>query len=348
MVEPRKDLDDTLIDEATKWFALLRSDAATDDDRRAFEDWRNADPRHADVYAHTLSIWEDVGALDELKALASDPEFGRPRRFSLDQVAGFIRAFFSAPRLVKAALGAAGLAVAAIALSEPAWLLPNVHATATAQTARVTASDGSVIDLGPQSKVIVAFSGAERRIYLKRGEAFFDVDEGDNRVFVVRAGDAEIRVTGTKFNVRQGPTSVTVAVAEGAVTLRRTPGSGRIHPPASAALTLHEGQLTAAPSDDDGFAEIVDTAPSIVGAWRTGHLHYAKATLRDVIADANRYSRVPIVVGDERLLDLTLVAAFRTDQIDAMIDGLPEILPLDVVRSERGRIVLRARRAGAD
>jgi len=65
--------------------------------------------------------------------------------------------------------------------------------------------------------------------------------------------------------------------------------------------------------------------------------------LEDLIADANRYSRTPIIIADDSLLDMKLVAAFRTNQIDAMIDGLPEILPLEVDRSSKGRIVLRRR-----
>jgi ferric-dicitrate binding protein FerR (iron transport regulator) len=62
--------------------------------------------------------------------------------------------------------------------------------------------------------------------------------------------------------------------------------------------------------------------------------------LREFIADANRYSHVTIVA-DESLLDLPLVASLRTDQIDATINGLPEILPLEIDRSRRDRIVLR-------
>ncbi|MEQ8748395.1 MAG: FecR/PupR family sigma factor regulator, partial [Amphiplicatus sp.] len=79
MGEPRRGVDGAVIDEATKWFALLRSDAATDEDRRAFETWRDADPRHAEAYEGTLSIWDDVGELGDLKDLVAAPEIGRGR-----------------------------------------------------------------------------------------------------------------------------------------------------------------------------------------------------------------------------------------------------------------------------
>jgi transmembrane sensor len=92
----------------------------------------------------------------------------------------------------------------------------------------------------------------------------------------------------------------------------------------------------------------METPTEKVGAWRTGHLHYTNATLRDVIADVNRYSRVPIIVADEGLFGLKLVAAFWADQIDSMIDGPPAILPVTVDRSTKGRVLVRARVEGAD
>ncbi len=328
MGEPRRGADGAVIDEATKWFALLRSDAATDDDRRAFDAWRSADPRHAEAYEETLSIWEDVGELGDLKDLATAPELMRlPSR----------RAF------VYGALAAAvGLAVTvpAIIYAQPAWLLPNVHATSTAETAQIALPDGSVADLAPKSKVTVAYSDGERRIYLQSGEAFFDVRRGNARAFIVASGETEVRVTGTKFNVRQGPAGVTVSVAEGEVEVRRR--APRINADASVAVEqrLSAGEQVASPASSEGLTDVIEAPPSTIGSWRAGRLTYRGAPLHEFIADANRYSRIAIIA-DESLLELPLVASLRTDQIDAMIDGLPEILPLEVDRSRRDRIVLR-------
>ena len=330
MGEPRTGADGAVIDEATKWFALLRSEAATDEERRAFEAWRSADPRHAAAYEETLSIWEDVGELDDLKDLATAPELARGRPPSR-------RAF------VYGALAAAiGLAVIlpAIIYAQPAWLLPNVHATRTAETAQIALPDGSVADLAPKSKVRVAYSGDERRIYLQSGEAFFDVRKGDARAFVVASGETEVRVTGTKFNVRQGPGGVTVSVAEGEVRVRRLAPHSGAEASSAAEERLSAGEQVAAPVSGEGLTEVIEAPPSTIASWRVGRLTYKGAPLREFIADANRYSHIPIIA-DESLFDLPLVASLRTDQIDATIDGLPEILPLVVDRSRRDRIVLR-------
>lgn len=330
MGEPRRGVDDAVIDEATKWFALLRSDAATSEDRRAFETWRSADPRHGAAYEHTLSIWEDVGELDDLKDLVAAPEFGRLHRPS--------RCVFVYGAL--AAAVAVALVLPALMYAQPAWLLSNVHATRTAETTQIALPDGSVADLAPKSKIRVAYSDNERRIYLRSGEAFFDVRKGDARAFVVSSGDAEIRVTGTKFNVRQGPAGVTVSVAEGEVEVRRLAPRSSADASGGAKERLSAGEQVAAPVSGEGFTGVVEAPPSTIGSWRVGRLTYKGAPLSEFIADANRYSRVP-VIADESLLDLPIVASLRTDQIDAMIDGLPEILPLEVDRSRRDRIVLK-------
>jgi len=343
MGERLKDADSAVIDEAAKWFWLLQGGAASPKDRRAFEVWRSADPRHAAAYEHARSVWEDIGELDDLKALASAPDFGRPKRGPLPFIAGLTGGKSSQRALGYGALAAAVmmiLGIAAVVATQPAWLLPNVHATRTAQTAQIALPDGSLADLAPRSKFTIAYSDEERRVVLDRGEAFFDVRKGDARAFIVVSGDAEVRVTGTKFNVRQGPAGVTVSVAEGEVRVRRlAPRSGADLPLAEERLSA--GEQIAAPVSGDGLSSVIEAPAVTIGAWRAGRLTYKGAALREFIADANRYSRLPIIAADESLLDLPLVASLRTDQIDAMIDGLPDILPLTVDRTRRDRIVLR-------
>ncbi len=334
--------DSAVFDEATRWFWRLQGGAATPEDRRAFEEWRGANPRHAAAYDQACEVWDAVGELDDLRELATAPEFGKPvnKRFSVSGLAGaaLSRRSFVYPAL--AACLALALLLPVIFYTQPAWLLPNVHATRIAETDEVRLPDGSAAALAPKTKVKVAFSKTERRVYLDSGEAFFDVRKEDARAFFVSSGDAEIRVTGTKFNVRQGPAGVTVSVEEGHVEVRRRAANIRDEL-SDAAERLSAGEEIAAPIGAAGLTPVTAAPPASIGSWRAGRLVYRGAPLREFIADANRYSGKPVIVADDSLLDLPLVASLRTDQIDAMIDGLPDILPLDVDRSRRDRIVLR-------
>ncbi len=341
--------DSANFDEATQWFWRLKGGAATPEDRRAFEAWRKADPRHATAYEEAREVGDVVGELDDLRELATAPDFAPPAkgRFSAGGHAGvgFSRRSFAYAAL--AACLALALIIPAIVYTQPAWLLPNIHATRTAETAEIVLPDGSAAELAPKSRLKVVYSDSERRVYLQSGEAFFDVRKGDARAFFVSSGDAEVRVTGTRFNVRQGAAGVTVSVAEGHVEVRRhAPGDKTGASLAEARLSA--GEEVAALERGEGLTEVVEAPPSAIASWRAGRLTYRGAPLREFVTDANRYSEVAIVVSDDSLLDLPLVASLRTDQIDAMIEGLPDILPIEIDRSRKDRIILRPAAAASN
>ncbi len=77
-----------------------------------------------------------------------------------------------------------------------------------------------------------------------------------------------------------------------------------------------------------------------LAAWRTGFLLYEDASLREVVADANRYFPEKIMLWSENLGELQVTASFQTDKIDSLVKSLDIALPLDVIRSEEGHIVL--------
>jgi len=86
-------------------------------------------------------------------------------------------------------------------------------------------SEGSVIELGPSSRIEVLTSeGAEVRLALRRGRARFDVVRNPERSFRVIAETAdgepiEVRVVGTRFEVSRGE-DVEVSVERGVVEVR--------------------------------------------------------------------------------------------------------------------------------
>jgi len=77
---------------ASDWIARLNADDVSDEDRRRFEIWRSAHPRHAHAYEELMATWSELqrsgplvravsygGALDS----ACTPPSYRRRRLSL-------------------------------------------------------------------------------------------------------------------------------------------------------------------------------------------------------------------------------------------------------------------------
>jgi transmembrane sensor len=75
-------------------------------------------------------------------------------------------------------------------------------------------------------------------------------------------------------------------------------------------------------------------------AWRQGRLVYVDAPLKEIVADANRYSREPITIAGEDVANLRVSVTYPSDRIGEMLTALSRSLSLDVERRESG-IVLR-------
>lgn len=66
----------------------------------------------------------------------------------------------------------------------------------------MTLPDGSIVRLNAKSKVSYAEGFAKKREVYLEGEAYFEVTHNENVPFIVHTGEADIKVLGTKFNVR--------------------------------------------------------------------------------------------------------------------------------------------------
>ena len=75
-------------------------------------------------------------------------------------------------------------------------------ATAVGQQRTVTLADGSIVALNTNTIVETDLNHRLRQIYLRKGEAHFQVAHDRSRPFLVHAGDAVVRAVGTAFEVR--------------------------------------------------------------------------------------------------------------------------------------------------
>mgnify|MGYP005841764029 CR=1 FL=1 len=327
--------------EAAFWLSLIEADTPSAVDRARFQQWLEDDPANAAAYEELSALWHDSGTLTHLADLE------RPRARQRDLGRGW-----HGWRSRRLAIPAAVLAVAALVLLVVAWpgdapvpvdgIAGGVHATDVAEIRELALADGSAVTLGPRSRLEVAYTAAERRVALTAGEAFFSVVPDADRPFIVAANGTRIRVLGTRFNVHEGPRGLTVAVAEGRVEIARTPPDGDAEEGAATAgerRQLAAGQKLLAAKGR--LAEVARIPRELPGAWRTGRLVYENATLAEVVADANRYSRTPIAIGAPALADLRVFATFRAQDIETMIADIESALPVIAERDDDGGVVLR-------
>jgi transmembrane sensor len=348
---------------ALSWLLRLSIESATLEDRAHFTEWCNEDPRHIAAYRRFHAIWQASADLKDLLPLTAP----RPQRHT------FFKRLFT-PVSVPPLAWTWRVGVIVIIGCFGAWMFlgSTQYSTRIGEIREIRLTDGSIVTLGARSALDVKFEPAERRVILISGEAFFSVAKNKERPFIVSVGDKEIRVVGTQFDVCRGTDNVRVSVAQGIVEVRsisitsaedgsnvaesarsaeRSPSrdtgagqaspDGRFYSGSLAVITAGEMLRAGLPGPINPPEAMTHSDPA---AWVHGHLAYVDTPLREVLADANRYSRQPVAVADEKLGATRVSVTYPSDRVDQMLAALSRSLDLDVVH-ERDRIVLKTKGA---
>jgi transmembrane sensor len=165
------------------------------------------------------------------------------------------------------------------------------------------------------------------------GEAVFDVAHDPARPFVITAGDRNVRVVGTRFDVRRRNGKLSVTVERGLVEVDPV-GGGR-------GFRLHPGQrldhLEGAPD-----VRLSAVEPLQVEAWKTGRLIFRDQPLGDVVADVNQqFAATPIVIDDQALAETKVSGVLVLDDQAAVIRRLSLLAPIKALPSAEGVILRR-------
>lgn len=308
--------DGEIRSEARSWLMRQALDGESLEHSEAFQRWYRASESHARAFDEIARTWSDATTLQDLKHLV-----GPQTRVANDSWR--MRALAASVALV----AIIGLLV---------WTLqrPQVYETRVGEVRELTLSDGSTLTLGGKTVVAIRMTEKRRFAELRSGEIFLSVHPDKQRPFFVSAGETSLRVVGTQFDVRRGVSQVEIGVLEGTVEV-----VGEREP--QAVKRVHGGQQVVATGQGE-LGEPQLNGPMQPGSWRKGQRVYIDAPLREIVADANRYSQQSVELADASLGELKVSVSFRAENQQQMLNSLQLALPLTVERPEPDRIVLRA------
>lgn len=316
---------DKVRDEAAHWFVRLQAPAMSVEERQRFDAWLDEHPNHRDEIQLLQGIWSATDLLprERLQALCERPA-ERPKRRPLLRYAV-----------------AAGLLAVAVGLGLFSGLSSSTDysgefATALGERRHIALPDGSMIDLNSRSRVRVQFVLHQRRVELAEGEALFSVEHDAGRPFTVDAGNGQVTVTGTRFDVRRDADTTRVAVEQGSVKVQ-----GRDAPRAQF-VSLTPGLATQIDAQGKVGAPYAINADALT-AWRNGKLVFNNAPLSEVAQEVSRYRATPLRVGSAAVGNLRLTSVFRSDNPEALLKALPNILPVAVRTLDDGSQEIIAR-----
>jgi transmembrane sensor len=351
--------EDPIHQAAAEWFIRLQDAEVSLEEVLAWQRWMGTDERHGQAFSRIESTYRTFGQIGTTAAGRTPTSHAADYDGSVSvshwlhvQPARPLRH----PRWVAIAATIVGLAVAlAWSISggfDAPWRASSSAAeivqTVVGENRSTVLRDGSKVTLGGGTKIRVAFDTDGRHVELVRGEAFFTVAKDATRPFSVRAGDTVVTAVGTQFNVRRRNDRVLVAVVEGRVRVEPTPSIVptallRELRPKLAPVQVDAGQQTVAGDAGIGAAVSVPDAASTV-SWQTGQLAFHGEPLRDVLEDVNRYSRKPIILGDEATGDLKITGTVLGADVEGWVASLEKAFAVEADEG-RDRIVIRRRSA---
>lgn len=199
----------------------------------------------------------------------------------------------------------------------------------SAKQSQLTLPDGTKIWVNSETKIKYSnqFNSKERTIYLD-GEAYFEVSKNEDLPFYVVSNGVEIKVVGTKFNVKgYGDDSmIETILVEGKIELSRTGDkSGRsieLQPGDKAILHLNTNKV--AFSRKDVGADL---------AWKDGKVIFRDTPLFEVCKSLSRRYNAEIILSDDTddLLSHPFTFTIENETLPLVLEYLCRAAPLKYV-----------------
>jgi len=326
-----------LRDEAAKWFAIMRGPEAKAR-REEFDGWLARGALHRDAYNR-------IGETFGLGKLLKDDQHGvqgEPKHVRTSQIATLAGAVLI---VVAGALGiqswrtmellpTAGVVSAANDEGPPAP--SHILSTRLGEIRRVSLGDGTIITLDTDSLLTASYSRALRFLRLERGRA--RVEPGDDRrPMEVHVENGVVSGRGKIFDVRLGQDGVvSIHVINGTFAVSNAARPGRR---ASAFVPVVAGKTIRLSSF--GFLRSSGSTIKDVETWPSGLIDFDQTPLSAVVAEANRYSSVQIVLADPDLASIKMSGTFRINDTAKLAQRLSDLLNLSLRRTPTEELVLR-------
>lgn len=249
-------------------------------------------------------------------------------------------------RWIGAAIAAAATIVLAVGLypdlSVPSFLSPayaKTFSTGHGEIRRFALSDGSQLTLDSDSRIEVRINGSTRHALLHSGRARIEVT-ADPRPFTIEVGNGDVVTT-------DGTIDIDLDRAK-RVEVRLRSGSASVKPHDNSEAA--DAASLSLATDRPVFYAGGEYAPKVISPpeadtreWPSGWVEYRTISLGELVREANRYARTPIVLDDPQLASLTASGRFQLTATDRFAGRIAELFGLSVSRQTNG-IYLRSPR----
>ena len=228
------------------------------------------------------------------------------------------------------------LAIFLLAWIDPTYKTQKI-ASAIGEHKTLTLADNSQLTLDTNTQLQVDWHLRSRQITLHSGRAMFHITRQQYRPFYVQAGDAQVKVVGTIFDVLRKNEQVTVTVLQGKVQVR---GYNQVRTQYQQTYLTKNEQVTV---NQGEISPTLTVDSALKTAWKDGKIIFERTPLNQAVAEMQRYKTTPIVLTHAQLANLKISGTFNTNSSDDIIQLLPNILPVKVSHDANGTIYIGAK-----
>jgi len=304
-------------DERASDFLIRRYDVEgwSEADQAELDGWLEESLANRTAYWRLKATWKRADRLDALRPMSP------------------LTAIPSARRFPKSSLKLAAAITLLAIIGGAVWFADQTpesrtFATAVGERSNLQLPDGSRVELTTSTTIRVANSTAVRKVWLDKGEAFFQIVHDDHRPFVIHALDFRVVDLGTEFSVRREADRIEVMVLKGSVQID-PPQSAEDHKP----VRLSAGETAVADNHSTSVSRKSGSELADALSWRNGILVFRGAPLSEVAAEFNRYNTEKIVIDDPEVSRLTVSARLPATDVDAFARVARNFIGLNVKHS---------------
>ncbi len=202
------------------------------------------------------------------------------------------------------------------------------------QKITVTLSDGTIVKLNADSKLIVPdrFAKDSRQVELI-GEAFFDVNRDTSRPFIIKTSDLEVEVLGTSFNLRayKAGNDPLVAVKTGKVSVNKISNNEKIYLEPNELVSLNEnGSLSKRKISNN----------DLVFGWTEQRLVFDETSMDNVFEQLVRWFGVEIQIEKEVTNKRPYTANYSNPTLEEVLKSLSHLYQFEYSKDGK-RIIIR-------
>jgi len=300
----------------------------SDEEKSLLTRWISSSEANAAFYTEVKDTWEAT-IVNANKVAGSEMEW---QKFKTRIQTGHKQVIHYSQRLVRTWQSVAALLV--VLLSITGWLLfqniqqSKVLAAGVIKTvvpmgekSQVILPDGTVVWINSGSELTYsnAFGLHTRDVQLK-GEAYFEVTKNMELPFRVMTKDCQVKVLGTRFNVKSyGENTFTeTALAEGSVALTSNKGEMLVMKPGQVAITNIDGTIS--------FKEL--NVENLI-CWKDHILRFDNTPLADVVSQLERWYGVNIEVHQmNQLKDRRFTFTIKTESLSEILRVFQLVNPI--------------------